>query len=74
MTMHGEAEVALSVKFNRQKFSDFILSQGLLPPTLLRQSIQEEFIPRQKSPNSKTLGPVVTRRRGLVIWRSHDGR
>ena len=37
MTMRGEAEVALGPKFDRQKFNDFLLSQGLLPPTLLRQ-------------------------------------
>ncbi|HEV2110114.1 MAG TPA: DUF885 domain-containing protein, partial [Gammaproteobacteria bacterium] len=45
MTMRGEAEVALGPKFNRQKFNDFILSQGLLPPTLLQQAIEQEFIP-----------------------------
>jgi uncharacterized protein (DUF885 family) len=48
MTMRGEAEVALGPKFNRQKFNDFLLSQGLLPPTLLRQAIEQDFIPSQK--------------------------
>ena len=48
MTMRGEAEVALGAKFDRQKFNDFILSQGLLPPTILRQAIEQDFIPSQK--------------------------
>jgi uncharacterized protein (DUF885 family) len=48
MTMRGEAEVALGPKFDRQKFNDFILAQGLLPPTILRQAIEQEFIPSQK--------------------------
>ena len=48
LTMRGEAEVALGAKFDRQKFNDFILSQGLLPPDLMRQAVKEEFIPNQK--------------------------
>jgi len=48
LTMRGEAEVALGPKFDRQKFNDFILSQGLLPPTLMRKAVEEEFIPSQK--------------------------
>ena len=48
LTMRGEAEVALGPKFNRLKFNDFILSQGLLPPDLMRQAVKEEFIPSQK--------------------------
>ena len=48
MSMRGAAEVALGPKFNRQKFNDFILSQGLLPPTLMSQAVEEEFIPSQK--------------------------
>jgi hypothetical protein len=48
MTMRGAAEVALGAKFNRQKFNDFILSQGLLPPSLMQQAVNEEFIPSQK--------------------------
>ena len=48
LTIRGETEVALGPKFDRQKFNDFILSQGLIPPNLLRQAVQEEFIPSQK--------------------------
>ena len=48
LTMRGEAQVALGKKFDRQKFNDFILSQGLLPPDLMRQAVKEEFIPSQQ--------------------------
>jgi len=48
LTMRGRAEVELGPKFNRQKFNDFILSQGLLPPSLMQQAIDQEFIPSQK--------------------------
>ena len=33
--------------FDRQKFNDFILSQGLLPPDLMKKAVDEEFIPSQ---------------------------
>ena len=48
LTMRGRAEVALGDKFNRQKFNDFILSQGLLPPDLMQQAVDDQFIPSQK--------------------------
>ena len=38
------AEKALGPKFNVQRFHDFILSQGLLPPNLLRKAVMEEFV------------------------------
>jgi hypothetical protein len=41
------AEKALGPKFNVQKFHDFILSQGLLPPDLLRKAVMEDFVKSQ---------------------------
>ena len=41
-----EAEKALGPKFDVMKFHDFILSQGLLPPALLRKAVLEEFAVR----------------------------
>jgi hypothetical protein len=38
------AEQALGPKFNVQHFHDFILSQGLLPPNLLRKAVMEDFV------------------------------
>jgi hypothetical protein len=47
MELRTEAERALGPKFNRQKYHDFILAQGLLPPALLRKAVLEEFVPSQ---------------------------
>jgi hypothetical protein len=41
-------EKALGSKFNVQKFHDFVLSQGLLPPDLLRKAVMEDFVAKQK--------------------------
>jgi uncharacterized protein (DUF885 family) len=38
----------LGKKFDQRKFHDFILSQGLLPPDLMRAAVLEEFIPSQR--------------------------
>jgi hypothetical protein len=38
------AEKALGPKFDVQKFHDFILSQGLLPPDLLRKAVMDDFV------------------------------
>jgi hypothetical protein len=38
------AEKALGPKFNVQRFHDFILSQGLLPPNLLRKAVMDDFV------------------------------
>jgi hypothetical protein len=42
--IRSEAEKALGPKFNVQHFHDFILSQGLLPPDLLRKAIMTGFV------------------------------
>lgn len=48
METRQAAEVALGSKFDRQKFNDFVLAQGLVPPSLLRKAVMEEFVPSQK--------------------------
>jgi uncharacterized protein (DUF885 family) len=45
--LRKEAEAALGARFDQQKFHDFILSQGLLPPDLLRKAVLEQFVPSQ---------------------------
>jgi hypothetical protein len=42
------AEKAMGPKFDVQKFHDFILSQGLLPPALLRKAVLEDFAAKAK--------------------------
>jgi hypothetical protein len=44
------AEMALGPKFNVQRFHDFILSQGLLPPNLLRKAVIEGFVSSSATP------------------------
>lgn len=39
-----KAELALRERFDRQAFNDFVLSQGLLPPSLLEKAVMEEFV------------------------------
>lgn len=44
LQIRHDAEQALGPRFNAQKFHDFILSQGLLPPSLLRKAVMTEFV------------------------------
>ena len=41
-------EAALGRKFDQKKFHDFILSQGLLPPDLMRKAVLDGFVPTQR--------------------------
>jgi uncharacterized protein (DUF885 family) len=41
--LRHELEGKLGTKFDQQKFHDFILAQGLLPPDLLRKAVLAEF-------------------------------
>jgi uncharacterized protein (DUF885 family) len=41
--IRSDAEKAMGNKFNAQRFHDFVLSQGLLPPSVLRKAV-EEFV------------------------------
>jgi hypothetical protein len=49
LAIRTDAEKALGAKFNVQRFHDFILSQGLLPPNLLRKAVMEDFIARAQA-------------------------
>jgi Bacterial protein of unknown function (DUF885) len=48
LSLRKETEAALGNKFDQKKFHDFILSQGLLPPDLMRAAVLEEFMPSQR--------------------------
>jgi len=47
METRQAAQLELRGKFDRMAFNDFVLSQGLLPPKLLRKAVMEEFVPGQ---------------------------
>jgi uncharacterized protein (DUF885 family) len=48
LALRKEVEAALGTKFDQQKFHDFILAQGLLPPDLMRKAVLEDFVPSQQ--------------------------
>jgi Bacterial protein of unknown function (DUF885) len=48
IALRKDAEQALGAKFNQQRFHDFILSQGILPPALIREAVMGEFVVREK--------------------------
>jgi len=49
LEIRTDAERALGPRFDRHKYHDFLLAQGLLPPSLLRKAVFEEFVPAQKA-------------------------
>jgi len=48
LALRREVEAALGKRFQQKKFHDFVLSQGLLPPDLMRKAVLEEFVPSQQ--------------------------
>jgi uncharacterized protein (DUF885 family) len=48
LQLRKDTEAALGPKFDQRKFHDFILSQGLLPPDLMRKAVMEDFVPAAK--------------------------
>ena len=51
LEIREDAERELGSQFDRLKFNDFVLAQGMLPPKLLRKAVEEQFVPslEQKS-------------------------
>ena len=48
IALRMDTEKTLGDKFNAQRFHDFILSQGILPPALIREAVMNDFIPKEK--------------------------
>lgn len=48
LQLRAETEIALGSRFNRRRFNDFLLAQGLLPPALLAKAVREVFVPSQR--------------------------
>jgi uncharacterized protein (DUF885 family) len=44
VALRADIEKALGASFNQQAFHDFILSQGLLPPALMRDAVTAHFV------------------------------
>ena len=49
LSLRKEIESILGPRFSPQRFHDFILDQGLLPPDLLRRAVLEHFVPAVKA-------------------------
>ncbi|QNK64446.1 DUF885 domain-containing protein [Pedobacter sp. PAMC26386] len=49
IALRKDTEAALGTKFSALRFHDFILSQGLLPPALIRNAVMTTFIPAEKN-------------------------
>jgi hypothetical protein len=47
LDLRARTEITLGRKFNRQRFHDFVLAQGVLPPDLLAKAVQDEFVPAE---------------------------
>jgi len=47
LELRMRTELALGPKFDRLKFNNFLLDQGLLPPDQLAKAVEEVFIPAQ---------------------------
>jgi uncharacterized protein (DUF885 family) len=47
LELRKDVEAKMGKKFDAMKFHDFILSQGLLPPDLLRKAVMEQFVAAQ---------------------------
>lgn len=48
LELRRDTEKALGSKFSALRFHDFILSQGLLPPALIRDAVLNEFVPAEQ--------------------------
>jgi hypothetical protein len=42
--LRAQTELRLKDKFNQQDYHDFLLAQGLLPPELLNEAVQKNFV------------------------------
>lgn len=47
LDLRASTEVTLGRRFSRQRFHDYLLAQGVLPPALLARLVQDEFLPAE---------------------------
>ncbi len=48
MELRAETELLLGAQFDKKAFHDFILAQGILPLSLLRAAVLEDFVPNAR--------------------------
>ena len=54
MQLRADVEKLMANRFDQQKFHDFILAQGLLPPDLQRKAVMQDFVGTAASPVKAT--------------------
>ena len=59
MQLKAETELALGKSFNRQRYHDFLLAQGTLPPWVISQAVVSVFIPAEKARVSVAAAPTA---------------
>jgi hypothetical protein len=47
MRLRADTEKNMGAQFDQERFHDFVLAQGLIPPPLLRQAVFAQFVPQQ---------------------------
>ncbi len=48
LQLRAETELALGPRFDRLRYHDFVLSQGLLPPDLMSEAVRTQFVPAER--------------------------
>ena len=48
MELKSRIELALGKSFDRKRYHDFLLAQGLLPPKVLARTVEAEFLGARK--------------------------
>ena len=51
-----QAEVALGQRFDLMAFNDFVVTQGVVPPAILKRSVMDEFVPAQRKAKTGAAG------------------
>ncbi|WP_437595421.1 DUF885 domain-containing protein [Sorangium sp. So ce590] len=49
MELRAEVESRMGPRFDAQRFHDFVLAQGILPPKLMRKAVFERFVGAQRA-------------------------
>jgi uncharacterized protein (DUF885 family) len=47
LQLRADVEASMGAAFNQQAFHDFVLSQGLLPPAMMREVVMTRFVGRK---------------------------
>jgi uncharacterized protein (DUF885 family) len=58
LELKSRAELALAERFDRQRYHDFLLSQGFLPPDALAEAVAKDFVPAEQA-RARGAGPAA---------------